>query len=284
MSWSVKLARTARALLFLLLMATAEGALAGRTCEEKTPTSEAAAATFDAALSLAEKLDATGQNVLIIARRGQDLEKYKVRFSHAAYAVKQDGAWQVYHELNMCGTAISKLFVQGLAEFVADDLASPEVAVVAPDEQLQLRLARMLASKDEPFHMHEPNYSAVAYPFAREYQNSNGWVLESYARAASDTPLVGRAAAQRWLREQGYSPEPIDIGMLTRLGARMFKANVAFDDQPPELRWRGKITASTGDAVLRFVSRRALPQPACSHGDFGGAVCLVMPAPAASEH
>jgi hypothetical protein len=281
MSWPAKPSRSACALFFCALTAAAGTAMAGRTCEEKITTSADAAATFDAALSLAARLDATGQTLLIIARRGQDLEKYQVRFSHAAYAIRQDGAWQVYHELNTCGTAVSRLYVQGLAEFLADDLASPEVAVVAPEAWLQARLSKVLASKDEQFRMHEPHYNAVAYPFSLEYQNSNGWVLESFARAASETLLSGRADAQRWLRKEGYAPEPIDIGMLTRLGARMFKANVAFDDQPPELRWRGRITASTGDAVLRFVSRFALPQPTCVHGGFDAQVCMVTPGDAA---
>ena len=43
---------------------------------------------------------------------------------------------------------------------------------------------------------------------------------------------------------------------MTRLGARMFRANVSFDDQPFERRMAGKIDTVTVDSVLRFMHRR----------------------------
>jgi hypothetical protein len=250
---------------------------AGRACEEKTVAPEKTAIAFDTAAHLARTLEASGQEVAILARRGQNLEKYGVSFSHAGFAVKENGAWQIYHELNLCGSALSKLYVQGLVEFLADDLLSQEVAVVVPEPWLQSRLKQVLASKEEQFRMHHPAYSAVAYPFSTKYQNSNGWVLETYARAAADLKLENREQAQGWLKAAGYAPNIIQLGALTRLGGRMFKANVAFDDHPGELRWNDKITVSTGDAVLRFVSKLAVRQPDCQHGGFPEQVCLVEP-------
>jgi hypothetical protein len=271
------LAKPSRALLFSVLGLTAGAALAGRSCEEKPVDPAQAMAAFDNALALGKKLDEGGQNLVVLARRGQNLEKYGVTFSHAAFAVKQAGAWTVYHDLNLCGTAVSKLYVQGLAEFLADDLISQEVAIVVPAPWLQSRLKEALSSKDEQFRMHEKVYSAVAYPYATHFQNSNGWLLETYARAAAETLLATRAQAQAWLNAVGYSPSVINLGALTRLGARMFKANVSFEDQPPALRWSGKITASTGDSVLHFIARGAVPQPSCLHGKFAETVCLVTP-------
>jgi hypothetical protein len=276
MNWRTKPASVA---LFAALVFSAGGAVAGRACEEKVVEPERAARAFDTAFGLAKALDVTGQHVVIIARRGQNLEKYGVTFSHAAFAVKEEGTWVVYHDLNLCGTAVAKLYQQGLAEFLADDLISQQVAVVAPEPWLQDRLAQLLQSKTEQFRMHETAYSAVAYPFATKYQNSDGWLLETYARAASEIALPGRVEAQAWLRLAGYAPSVIEIGALTRLGARMTKANVAFDDHPPELRWNGKITTNTGDAVLRFVGQGAMPQWDCPHGKFAETVCLVSPTP-----
>lgn len=272
MSWRAK---PSRAFLAVALCLTASAAMAGRPCEEKAVDPAQTQRAFDNALSLGKTLDASGQKLVILARQGQDLSKYGVTFSHAGFAVKEDGSWAVYHDLNLCGTATSKLYVQGLAEFLADDLVSQEVAVVTPEPWLQDRLVQVLQTKQEQFRMHEPAYSAVAYPYAVRYQNSNGWLLETYARASSDVLLPTRADAQRWLKANGYVPDVVELGMLTRLGARMFKANVAFDDQPPELRWDGKITASTGDSALRFVSKGAIPQPGCAHGNFSKTVCLV---------
>lgn len=273
MNW---LGRPARSLFFSALCLTAGAACAGRACEEKPVQPEAAANAFDGAASLSKILTESGQKVVILARRGQDLEKYGVTFSHAAFAVNDDG-WQVFHDLNVCGSAISKLYAQGLAEFLGDDLMSQEVAVVVPEPWLQDRLLQVLTTKEEQSRMHEQAYSAVAYPYDIKYQNSNGWLLETYARAASEVKLRGRAEAQAWLKIAGYAPSVIELGPLTRLGVRMFKANVSFDDQPSELRWANKITTSTGDSVLRLVSRGAVKQPTCAHGKFADTVCVVTP-------
>jgi hypothetical protein len=43
---------------------------------------------------------------------------------------------------------------------------------------------------------------------------------------------------------------------MTRLGARMFRANVSFDDQPFERRMAGRIDTVTVDSVVRFVHQR----------------------------
>lgn len=277
MSWRRCRSRAARIVLAALLAAGAADALAGRSCEERQAPAGQTAAAFDTALKLTRTLDASGHNVVILARRGQDLEKYGLAFSHAGFAMKTDGKWSVYHELNTCGSATAKLYSQGLAEFFADDLLSQEAAVVVPAPWLQDRLAQLLTSKEETWRMFDGAYSAVAYPFSTRYQNSNGWLLETYARAASDVMLPSREQAQAWLKVAGYQPSVIDVGTFTRLGGRMVKANVFFDDHPPELRWKGKITVNTGDAVLRFVARLGVPQAGCNHGAFPDAVCMVAP-------
>jgi hypothetical protein len=274
MNWRAK---TARACLAVLLAGCAADALAGRSCEERQAPADQTAVAFDTALKLTRTLDASGHKVVILARRGQNLEQYGLAFSHAGFALKTDGKWSVIHELNVCGSATAKLFSQGLAEFFADDLLSQEAAVVVPAPWLQDRLAQLLTSRDETYRMFDSAYSAVAYPFSTRYQNSNGWLLETYARAASDVVLPSREQAQAWLKVAGYQPSVVDVGALARLGGRMFRANVFFDDHPSPLRWSGKITVNTGDAVLRFVARLGMPQAGCDHGAFADAVCLVAP-------
>jgi hypothetical protein len=278
MSWPAERRAAVRQVLFSAVLACcAADAAAGWACEERQTPVDQTAVAFDTALNLAKTLDASGQKVAIIARRGQQLDKYGLSFSHAGFAMKTADGWTVVHALNICGSATEKLFTQGLADFYADDLVSKEIAVAIPEAWLQDRLAQVLASKDEVFRMYQATYSAVAYPFSTKYQNSNGWLLETYARAASDVVLPSRDEAQAWLKVAGYKPSVIDVGPLSRLGGRMFKANVFFDDHPPDLRWSGKITVNTGDAVLRFVAKHAMAQPGCGHGAFPEAVCLVAP-------
>jgi hypothetical protein len=242
----------------LLILALAAGvAHAGTPCEPK----KTDAATFVKAMTLAERtlaaLDKSGAQVALIARVGQDLSKYGLRYSHMAYVWRDhpQGRWLVVHELNRCGSAQSALFDEGLGNFFLDDMHAYETRIVVPGAEAQARIAAMLAST-APLRLHDAHYNMLAFPYATTYQNSNQWLLETYAASASEMPIDGRAQAQAWLKLASYQPITIDIPAMTRLGARMFRANVAFDDQPFERRMAGRIDTVTVESVLRFVHQR----------------------------
>jgi hypothetical protein len=242
---------------FLFLLLAAGLAQAGTPCEaHKTD-----AASFISAMTLAERtlnaLDKSGAQVAMIARVGQDLSKYGLRYSHMGYVWRDhpQGRWLVVHELNQCGTAQSALFDQGLGNFFLDDMFAYETRIVVPGPAAQARLAAMLGSAT-PQRLHDAHYNMLAFPYSTSYQNSNQWLLETYAASASDMPIDGRVQAQAWLKLAGYQPITIDIPAMTRLGARMLRANVSFDDQPFERRMAGRIDTVTVDSVLRFVHQR----------------------------
>ena len=226
---------------------------AGNACEEKTPD----AGAFMQSMKLAERartaLEASDAQVVLIARVGQDLSKYGLRYSHMAYAWRDhpQGRWSVVHELNQCGTAESALYNEGLANFF-QDVRAYESRIVVPSPEVQQRLAAMLASST-PRRMHAPRYNMLAYPFSTAYQNSNQWLLESWAAALSPYPVTDRAQAQAWLKLANYQPITLEIPAMTRLGGRMFRANVAFDDQPFDRRMAGHIDTVTVESVVRFV-------------------------------
>lgn len=266
-------------LLGVTLLSVTTASHAGRSCEQIQVSPTETAKAFDAAVGMQNWLNKTQAKVVVIARRGQDLSKYGLEFSHAGFAAKdpKTNSWVVYHELNTCGSARSVLYAQGLAEFFADDLLTAQVALTVPEPWLQDRLLQVFSRKEELHRMHESAYSAVAYPFSTKYQNSNGWVIETLARAASDKLLSNRLDAQSWLRQDGYQPDVLAIRALTRLGGRMFKANIAFDDHPPELRWTSKITVNTADGLLRYTSKYSQTQLNCNHGSFSNQVCIVNP-------
>lgn len=52
---------------------------------------------LDLARKVADKLDDSGAQVALVARVGQDLSKYKLRFSHLGFVVRNhpDGKWSV---------------------------------------------------------------------------------------------------------------------------------------------------------------------------------------------
>ena len=230
-------------------------AQAGTACEEKKPDASA----FMQGMQLAERtratLEASDAQVVLIARVGQDLSKYGLRYSHMAYAWRDSpqGRWSVVHELTQCGTAASSLFNEGLGNFF-QDLHAYEARIVVPSPEVQQRLATMLAST-APQRMHSPRYNMLAYPFATAYQNSNQWVLESWAAAMSEFPVNDRTQAQAWLKLANYQPITLNIPTMKRLGGRMFRANIAFDDQPFDRRMAGQIDTVTVESVLRFVHR-----------------------------
>lgn len=244
-------------LLLVLLMACMLDARAGRGCEVK----KTSATNFIAAMNLAEKtrsaLDASKAQVALIARVGQDLSRHGLRYSHMAYVWRDHpaGRWIVVHELNQCGTARSALFAQGLANFFLDDLYSYEALLVIPSPQSQARIAAMLGS-GTPLQLHRARYNMLAYPFSTEYQNSNQWVLETYAATSSGLAVSHRGQAQAWLMMAGYRPTTIHVSAGQRLGARLFSANVAFDDHPFGRRAAGRIDTVTVESVTQFVRAR----------------------------
>jgi hypothetical protein len=94
----------------------------------------------------------------------------------------------------------------------------------------------------------------LAYPFSTEYQNSNQWVLEGLASAMSrDLEIKNRQQAQQWLKLMNYQPTELKINTLKRLGGRMFRANIAFDDHPTDRRMSGKIDTITVDSIVSFL-------------------------------
>ncbi|WP_332879218.1 DUF2145 domain-containing protein [Massilia sp. S19_KUP03_FR1] len=240
---------------FVLAASLVGGAAhAGNACAETKPQ----ARDFIDGMALAQRtraaLEQTDAQVVLIARAGQDLSKYGMRYSHMAFAWRDHpkGRWFVVHELNECGTAASTLYNEGLGNFFLGGMFSYEARIVVPSPAVQQRLAAMLAS-NTPLRMHSPRYNMLAYPFATTYQNSNQWLLESWAAAMSEFPIADRTQAQAWLKLANYQPITLRIPTMTRLGGRMFRANIAFDDQPFDRRMAGQIDAVTVESVVRFV-------------------------------
>jgi hypothetical protein len=230
---------------------------AGRSCEAKRPTINAVERGFVLAEQTRKSLDATGAKVIVLARAGQDLSKYQLRYSHLGFAVKQsDGRWLIVHKLNQCGSAEANLYRQGLAEFFLDDLFRFEGAYVVPRADVQDALHATLTSPRAKA-LHVPQYNVVAYPWSTRYQQSNQWAIETLA-LAMESKVNSREQAQAWLQFQGYTPTTLNIPPLTRLGGRMTAANVAFDDHPNEKRFSDRIETVTVDSVFAWLTRSGL--------------------------
>lgn len=288
-----------RAARWIRLLAGASGlavgvmANAGQACDTKPPDTY----TMTRALGLAERvqqsLDASGARVVVIARAGQDLSKYGLQWSHLGFAYRDDpepaglaealpvpgspvigqiseqpipvprarhGTWRIVHKLNQCGTADAAVFRQGLAEFFLDTPFRYEAAYVVPDPEVQAALLRTVVDDQRLVQWHTRAYSVVAYPWSTRYQQSNQWALETLA-GSLDPAATTRERAQAWLQLHDYQPTVLRLDALTRLGARMSRANVAFDDHPNSKRFSDHIETVTVESMFAWMRRMQIAGP-----------------------
>jgi hypothetical protein len=232
-------------------------AIAGRTCEQQLPLAANVQRSMDLAQRTAQALDASGAQVVVLARAGQDLSRYQLRWSHLGFAYRDEGRWRVVHKLNACGSAHADLYRQGLGEFFMDDLHRYEAAWVVPNPAIQEQLLPLLRDNDRIDDLHTRAYNMVAYPWARQYQQSNQWALETLAMS-QDPGATTRERAQAWLQLRGYEPTVLRIPALTRLGARMGSSHIAFDDHPNSKRFADRIETVTVDSVFDWMARAGL--------------------------
>jgi hypothetical protein len=245
-----------------------QSAQAGRTCDNAT----VSVPQMESSLKLAEKIHQqleeqfakAGTQAVVIARVGQDLSKYQLRYSHLgiAYRMKSaDGSsagWRIVHKLNECGSPVASLYRHGLADFFLDNLHAYEASWVALKPSLQKQLIAAIESGTPMTQLHEPNYNMLSYPWSTRYQQSNQWVLELIAFAEQNLGgPASRQSAQYWLRAANYQPTTLNIGPLTRLGG-MTRANITFDDHPNERRFGNKIATVTVDSMFQWLTRTGL--------------------------
>lgn len=249
----------------VIMLGLTTTAWAGRPCEQ----GQVDASSFTQALGFAARVHMELEQqyqrgalrVALLARAGQDLRQYGLRYSHVAFAYRtivSNGtpAWRVVHKLNECGTASAALYRQGLGEFFMDDLWKLEAAWVMLSGELEPKLLAILQNDRAVSGAHEPRYNLVSYPWSVKYQQSNQWAIETLAIAAGAHP--SRRDAQRWLHERSYEPTTLHLPTLKRLGGRISSANVAFDDHPTSSRLAGQIQTVTADSVFAWLARAGL--------------------------
>ena len=252
------------ALLAGAALLAAPAAQAGRTCESPQPvTAQVIERGMKLAAQTAAALDTehaqSGTRVVALGRAGQDLGKYHLRYSHFGWAYKTpEGPWRVVHKLNGCGTAVGSLYRQGLGEFFLDDLWRYEAVYAVPTPELQQRLLAVMHDKGRTTALQHAPYSMVSYAWGFKFQQSNQWALETLALAMESDAGGTRPQAQAWLQVNGYEPTTLKLGTLTRMGARVGAANIAFDDHPADKRFSGQIDTVTVDSVLAWMQRTQL--------------------------
>ena len=250
--------RRALAAAFLACALAAAPAWAGRTCEDAALDVATVQQSMDLASRAAARLQSSAARVVVIARAGQNLDEWGVRWSHMALAYRDaGGAWRVVHKLNHCGTPHAAVYRQGLGDFFLDRMHRYETAIVALRPDVAEKLLPLLSDDALITQWHVERYNMLAYPWSLAYQQSNQWVLETLAGAMLPEG-ASRAQAQEWLRRERYRPATLRLGTLTRLGARITRANVAFDDHPDAKRFSGRIETVTVDSALAWLKESGI--------------------------
>lgn len=269
----------AAALVVTLVMGVGS-AQAGRPCDSRPPSTQDVVRGLQLAERSAAALEASGAQVVVLARAGQDLSPHGLQWSHLAFAYRvpaptpasqeprfvradfrpEPSTWRVVHKLNHCGSDRAALYRQGLAEFFLDSPHRYEAAYAVLAPALQQQLLPLLQDNHAVARWHERRYNLVAYPWSTRYQQSNQWLLETLAGSA-EPDASNRVRAQAWLRLKGYEPTRLRLGALTRLGARVSRANVAFDDHPDSLRFANRIDTVGADSVFAWLLRAGLAEP-----------------------
>lgn len=124
-------------------------------------------------------------------------------------------------------------------------MGNQQIAVLRPKTEI----ASLKALLSDPVKLsisHSPRYNLIARPFFGPWQNSNGWLLEVFARA-NDRNIWSQDDARRWLQRKGYQASVVNVSVFERLEANLFAANIFSDDQPEELLREGKPGLNTGD-------------------------------------
>lgn len=199
-------------------------------------------------------LDELDRDVVLLARMGQNLEQFGLKYSHLGFAVRAlySREWGVVHLLTRRDSSRSSLYCEGMVNFFSDNpyrMACLLHTLPASVERALHERWKGLAKQ-----MHCERYSLTSYPWSLTTQNSNQWVLEMLA-ASSDPEVRNRDTAQQWLRSQGYVPTCLRIGLPTQWAGPLLRDSVRFDDQPEQDRRKSEVRTVTVDSVLDFLGR-----------------------------
>ncbi|WP_343732726.1 DUF2145 domain-containing protein [Duganella sp.] len=249
-------------LLCLLFCAGAAQASSARFCDRAH---ELSAAEQDRLLRFAavlrDELAATAESVALVSRSGLDLSRFHIRYSHAAMAWRSEqGIWAARQLYYACDEGRPRIYDQGLAGFAmgTDDANLGYLSIVRLPPQAVLALRPALLDTRRALHLLAAQYSANAYAYSLRYQNCNQWLIEMLAAGwgglQDGEDLRGRA--QAWLRDAGYTPQPVAIGSRWWMLASYFVPLLHLDDHPDADRDALQLHISLPTTIEDFVRAR----------------------------
>ncbi|MBJ7310468.1 DUF2145 domain-containing protein [Rugamonas sp. CCM 8940] len=235
---------------------------ASRFCDRSQPlTASEQDRLLRFAAVLREELAGGDDGVALVSRSGLDLSRFGIRYSHAALAWRADnGIWSARQLYYACDESRPRIFDQGLAGFAmgTDDPAMGYLSIVRLPARAIQPLRPALLDMPRVQHLLAAQYSANAYAFSLRYQNCNQWIMEMLAAGwgglADGDDL--RARAQQWLRDERYSPEPVNVDSRFLMLAAYFVPLLQMDDHPYDDRRAMRLQVSLPSTIETFVRAR----------------------------
>lgn len=207
-------------------------------------------------------LEETGAKLVVAGRRGQNLEKHGMHFSHLAFIKKEKKEWFAYHLLNECPSDKGELYKEDLTHFFKVTEPQHEVAVAVPESYIQDHISQFLDKEFSKKTFFQPAYSAVAHPYSYERQNSNGWILEVYTQAL-DYNVQTREEAFQFLQSQNYQPMTIEAGHIYQWLSKTFIPNISLEGHNKSELSKRKVAFHSAESVLNFISQTSRPISNC---------------------
>ena len=206
------------------------------------------AAAVQLSQKVADTLEDMPDEVLLIARAGQDLSVFGLTYSHAGFLVRTGDSWHVWHSVKACDKAEASVYEEGLPNFFIDAPYRYATTLwrLAPSAQVALRKA--LQTAEPP----AKPYSLVANPTRNQYANSNTWVARQFAKAFAPAPWHDDNLPQ-WLQETKYEPSVIQTDVPLWLAA-LVSPFIRADDQTETA--YGVVTTATVDSNVSWISRQ----------------------------
>lgn len=231
-------------------------------CERSEPLS---AGQLDTQLRFAavvrEELATSEADAVLISRSGLDLSRFQIRYSHSAVATRgENGIWNARQLYYACDERRPRLYDQGIAGFAMgiEDASLGYISIVTLPADAAQALKETTMDSPRALRLLAAQYSATAYAFGLNYQNCNQWIVELFATAWGDLPdgTDLRKRAQQWLSEQGYAPQPVEIGSHWLLAASPFVPLVHLGDHPERDLAAMKLKISLPTTLEAFIQQR----------------------------
>ncbi len=207
------------------------------------------------------ELAARGVRVAIVSRVGRDPASMPdgIEYTHVALWVYSDitsddgrtlRGYAVHNLYQLPDDASRSELVQDFPVDFFGQVYELRTGVIVPTPDLQARLLEVIASPAYA-RQHRPDYSVVANPFSRKYQNCTNFVLEVLMAAIYQTDDPRRIAANV---KAYFKPQPVGLNGLERTFGPIFVGGFRTDDHD------GRIRTTTFGALERFLDGYGLLQ------------------------